>query len=375
MDWCRPLRAWTVARYADAVALLRDPRIGANRPEFLLAQIAPEEMPQLRPLIETLAQWVVLTDPPKHTEVRSVLMRGLSPRVLEGMRPRIQKAVDELLEPVTGADTFDFVEKVALPLPAVVIADLLGVPPSERHRFRTCSRDLAELIGSAARTAAMAARAQASILEFIDYFRTLTASRRAAAEGFLDVLIAEQDMSEYFQGDRLAAHVIALLFAAHETTANLLGNMVFTLLRHPQEFARVLADRSLIPSAIEECVRFESPGHALSRTVLEEVELNGEHLKANDRLLLLVGSANRDPEQFPEPHRFDVGRAESRHMGFGYGIHFCVGAALARMETQIVLATLLERWPMMQLVDSAPPRWQQNLALRGLQHLSLRLRG
>ena len=216
----------------------------------------------------------------------------------------------------------------------------------------------------------MADRAQAAVVEFTSYLRTLMASRtRGAGDGFLDVLMAEQ--SEHFGGDKLAAHLIALLFAAHETTANLLGAMVFTLLRHPDAFERVRSNPDLIPATVEECVRFESPGHALSRTVLEDVELHGERLKPDDRLLLLVGSANRDPEQFAEPDRFDIGRTESRHVGFGYGIHFCAGAALARMEAQIVLATVLERWPSLRLVEDSPPRWNLNLALRGLQHLRI----
>jgi cytochrome P450 len=372
LDWCRPLRAWTVTRYADISALLRDPRVGSNRPDALLSQIPPDEMPRLKPLLESLQQWVVLNDPPTHTEVRAVLMRGLSPRVLDAMRPRIQTAVDELLASVEGRP-IDFVREVALPLPAIVIAELLGVPTADRHRFRDCSRALALLIGSAGRTAAMAERAQESVVALTDYLRTLTAQRRASpGDGFLDALIAEQQTgSEHWHDDRLAAHVISLLFAAHETTANLLGNMLFTLLRHPDELARLRADLTLIPQAVEECVRFESPGHALSRIVRDKLELHGQELVPGDRLLLFVGSANRDPEQFVDPDRFDVTRTESRHVGFGYGIHFCAGATLARMEAQIVLARLLAREP--RLESEPAPRWQQNLALRGLENLHVQL--
>lgn len=371
LDWCRPLRAWTVTRYADVVALLRDTRVGSNRPEALLSQVAADEMPRLRPLLDSLAQWVVLNDPPAHTEIRTVLMRGLSPRVLDAMRPRIQTAVERLLDSV-GDGSFDFVREVAFPLPAIVIADLLGVPPSEQHLFRDCSRDLALLIGSAGRTADMADRAQRSVVALTDYLRVLTSSRREHSVGFLDELLVEQASgSEHFQGDKLAAHVISLLFAAHETTANLLGNMLFTLLRLPAEWARLRAQPALVPLAIEECVRFESPGHALSRIALDRIEMHGEQLEAGARLLLMIGSANRDPEHFAEPDRFNIERTESRHVGFGYGIHFCAGAALARMEAQIVLTSLLGRSP--RLASEPVPRWHANLALRGLQHLHVGL--
>jgi hypothetical protein len=362
VHWSEKLRAWVLFRYDDVAAALKDDvRFSADRRRASrAARTAADAAP-------AVALRTVASDPPDGLAVRALLNAALVPRV-RAVGPRIDAIVAELLADLAGRREVDLVADFAHALPIRVIAELLDVPEPERERFQALSRTIARgmdrLYGSDDVTS--------GLREIGAYFLELVTTR---ADGDDDDLVRRLLDAEH-HGDRLAplevvAMCTALVFGGNETTANLIANGMLALLRHPAELARLRDDPSLVPSAVEELVRYDTPPQFVSRVLATHCELGGKILEAGDSMLLGIGPANRDPAAFDEPDRLDVARAPNPHVGFGLGTHFCPGAQLARIEGRAALSALLSRFPGLTLAGQ--PVWRRTLILRGLEHLPIRL--
>jgi hypothetical protein len=304
------------------------------------------------------------------------MSRAFAPRALELWRVRIDRIVEPLLDAMAAGE-IDLIRDLAYPLPMHVITDLLGVPRADQARFKKWSLDLGSFISSARFQPEQAASAVRGVGEFIDYFRELVAERRrrpalGAEPDLLSMLMSAEQDGTVLDEEELFTNCVFLLAAGHETTTNLIANAVYLLLRHPEELERLRRDPLLLDGTIEETLRMEASVRWTSRLVREDLELHGVVLRKGQSALLLMAAANRDPERFPEPDRFDIGRRDNRHLGFGQGPHYCIGATLARMEARAALLGLLRRFPGMQLAE-AEPTWIPSVFLRGFSRFPLRL--
>jgi cytochrome P450 len=297
--------------------------------------------------------------------------KAFTPRTVEALRPRVQALVDGLVDGVLGAGEVDLIATVAEPLPVEVIAELLGVPPGDRHLLRPWSADICRMYELHPTEEDVRIASQASV-GFSEYLRALSRHRRDAPAGdLISELALVVDEGDRLTEDELIGTCVLLLNAGHEATVNVTGNGWWTLFRHPTELARLRADPGLLPTAIEELMRFDTPLQMFERWVLEDVELHGVRVPRGAELGLVFGSANRDPSVFERPDELDLGRDPNPHLSFGAGIHFCLGAPLARVELLTSFGTLLRRAPGMELVEE--PRWKPNYIIRGLEALRVRL--
>jgi cytochrome P450 len=353
---------WVVTRYADVTAVLRDERFSVRRPmmEALAASTS----------LDGMTRSLLFVDPPDHTRLRTLVTKAFTPRVVDGLRPRIRAIVDELLRPAERHGRLELMRDLAAPLPVIVIAELLGIPISDRERFKQWSDDLV-VLADGTRAMAGLVEAERAAGELTEYLRGVIAARRVfPRDDLISALVGAHDQGRSLSEEELLATCILLLVAGNETTTNLIGNAVLALCRHPDELARLRAEPSLVRGAVEECVRYDSPVQLTSRVATCDVELGGKHIRQGEEVDLILGAANRDPAQFADPDRLDVARPDCRPVSFGHGIHFCLGAALARVEGQIALETLAARFPRLRL-DDEPPRWREGFVLRGPASLPL----
>ncbi len=308
-------------------------------------------------------------NPPDHTRLRRLVSKAFTPRMIRDLQPRIDALATETVDQILDAGEANLMEALAVPLPVTVIAELLGVPGEDRERFGAWSAAMARASDPGFLLPPdVAERAAAARREFIAYFRDLAAERRRApGEDFLSALVAVTDESQVLSEDELLVTLTLLLVAGHETTTNLIGNGVLALLRHPEQYAALVGDGALADAAVEEILRYDSPIQLTMRTALANTTLGDVQLNAGDQALVFIGSANRDPRTHQAPDTFDITRAPERHLSFGHGIHFCLGAPLARMEGRTVLRELARRTPGLQL--SGDPEWADTLTLRGLSSL------
>ena len=360
-----PLGMWVLSRYDDVATFLRDPRFG--RRGF-------QEVISARFGHPGFSHSMLLQDPPDHTRLRTLVSKAFTPRVIEGLRGQIQSMVDGLLDDMAARGESDLIADLAYPLPVSVISAMLGVPAADQGRFREWSFDIARSIEAIiVSDPEIVARGNAAGLAFAVYFEDLIAERRRRPRAdLLSELIAVEEAGDQLSTEELLATAVLLFLAGHETTTNLIGNGVLTLLRHPGELERLREHPALIGSAVEELLRFESPVQRVSRIVYEDVTIDGRTIPQGSLVLGLLGAANRDPAQFPRPERLDLGRQDNRHLAFGWGIHFCLGAPLARLEGQIVIGTLLRRFPALALATERV-EWRQTFTLRALRALPVRL--
>ena len=352
---------WFVTQYADVAALLKEARVSKN-----VSRLLPPD------LVTPLEKAMLFQDPPDHTRLRNVVGQTFTPARVGDLEPRIAQVVDTLIARALPRGGMDFMADFALPLPVIVIAELLGVPPEDHARFGIWSNHIirgADTLHATQDDATAYANALASLA---DYFADLIGKRRMQpCDDILSALVAAQDAQGRLSEEELIGTCILLLVAGHETTVNLLGSGLYTLLRHPEQLARVKQNPDLLPSAIEEMLRYEGPvQRATFRFAREGFMLGDTAIGAGQQVSAVLGAANRDPAQFPQPDRFDVTRAPNRHLGFGLGIHFCLGAALARSEARISFARLLSSLPHIALV-SETPQWNPNTLFRGLKTLPL----
>jgi hypothetical protein len=358
---------WLLTRHDDCTAVLRNPAMSSERD---LGDTGEDGEPSL--LQAYLAKLMLFMDAPDHTRLRGLVTRAFTPRVVEGLRPRITELVDQLLDDAAEAGELDVIAGFGRPLPVAVIAEMLGVPGEDQDRFRSWSEALAHTVDPAM-TEDTAARAAVAGLEFMDYFHELSEERRKRPRAdLLSALVAEEDAGDRLSADELVANCILLLIAGHETTTNLIGNGTLALLRDPDELARFRADPDLAKPAIEEILRYDSPVHLTGRGAHADVEVGGVTVRAGERVTILLAAANRDPAAFDRPDRLDLTRADNRHLAFSSGPHFCLGAALARLEGQIALSTLVTRFPALELSDDRL-EWNPTVTLRGLQRLPVAL--
>lgn len=368
----RVLGAFLFTHYEDVVAILRDPRFSTDRSGIpamrFIARLARRE-PDFAGLIE---RNLLTIDGEDHKRLRGLVSKAFTPRRVERLRPRLESVVEELLDDVSARGEMEVVSDLAHPLPVIAIAELLGVPTEDRERFRSWSARLVQLLDPFQGRGGARPMIEATS-EIFEYFRGLLAERRAAPRDDLlsAMLAAEEDGRRLSETDLLALSSL-LLVAGHETTSNLIGSAVLLLLRFPDERKRLQDDPGLLPTAVDECLRYESPIQLTDRAVLEDCEVAGQPLKRNQLAAVVLAAANRDPAQFPDAERFDVGRRENHHVAFGMGHHFCLGSQLARLEAEVALGALLRRFP--DFTGSPePPAWRRSMIIRGPESVPLTL--
>jgi cytochrome P450 len=366
---------WVLSRYADCAALLRDPRASndaRNSAEYqaLMREQGGADAQRL----DAEGRSFLFLDPPDHTRLRGLVSKAFTPRVVEQLRPRIQQIVDELLDAVATRERIEVIEDLAYPLPVQVISEMLGVPQADREVFKGWSAVLAQGLDP---TPSMDPEQQARVIDastaFTDYFRDLIARRRREPAGdLLSALITVEERGDTLTEAELLSTCILILIAGHETTVNLIANGLLALLRDADAMARFRDDPSVEKTAVDELLRYDPPVQLTSRILLDDYAIGDTVLRRGESAVLLLASANRDADEFEEPDRLDLARANNRHLAFGYGIHYCLGAPLARVEGQIALSTLTRRFPRMALLTESPP-YKENIVLRGLAELTVAL--
>ena len=371
------LGIWLLPHHEEAMTLVRDPRVSADpRKSELFAKLfemvlgGPDSVGY-----RLLSNLILFMDPPDHTRMRALANAAFSRKAVEDWRPEIKRIADELLDEVVQQDGVDLMEAFAYPLPVTVIAELLGVPLEDRDRFVTWGRQLIELFSFNIEdfTPLRQQLGVEAIENFNAFFEELAAERRQRPrDDLLTAFVQAETDGERMSHEELLATCLLLLLAGHETTANLIGNGVTALLRHPDELVRMRDDPSVVSSGIEELLRYDSPVQMTARTTLEPIEIAGVTIPANNRVACMLGSSNRDPERFDRPDDLVLDRASAPHVSFGGGIHFCLGAPLARLEGRIAIPELLRRAPKIAFATDEL-EWRKAFPLRGLKSLPVTL--
>ena len=364
-----PLGFHVASRHANVTAILRDKRFGKDFIGRMTRRSGPRVLEE--PVYRSMSHWMLQLDPPDHGRLRSLVVRAFTARRVEDMRPRIQQIVDEIINRMEPQGQMDLIADFAFRLPVTVICDMLGIPDEDREVFFTGSRANGRLLDLAPLSRAEIDEQNSYNLAMAEYFQRLFELRRREPGNDLTThLVQAEENGNTLTNEELTANVILLFGAGHETTVNLIGNGLLALYRHPDQLQLLKSDLSLTGSAIEELLRYDSSVQVTGRTTLEYVdEIGGISLEKGQSVICLLGSANRDPEVCSDPDRLDITRRDVRPLSFGGGIHYCVGAQLARIEAEIAIATLLRRLPNLQLDDVEHPNWRQTFVLRGLNKL------
>lgn len=368
--WFEPSGQWLIPHFADVSALLRDRRLGRT----YLHRFTHEEFGRTAPPSEhepftTLnGNGLLDLEAPDHTRIRRLVSKAFTPRTVERLTPTVQRLAGELVERLVEEGGGDLIATVAEPLPVAVIAEMLGIPVADRHLLRPWSADIVGMFELNPSEDA-ARRAVRASVKFSEYLRELIADRRKApGEDLISALIAAHDEGDRLSEQEMISTCVLLLNAGHEATVNTTGNAWWTLFRHPEQLAALrAAPEELLPTAIEELLRFDTPLQMFERWVLDDIEVGGTVIPRGSEVALLFGSANRDPERFEDPDRLDLSRADNPHITFGAGIHYCLGAPLARIELAASFSALLRRAPRLEL--SAEPAWHEGYVIRGLREL------
>lgn len=369
VHYCSRAGIWFLTRYDDVLFALKEGAFSADSRhwENHARYFRREASDHTSDVADVYAKWMLQMDPPDHTRLRALLVGAFTPRVVEAMRPRIRALIHRLLDAVTPTGRMDFVGDLAYPLPIIVIAELLGIPHEQHAKVREWTSAILPSVNPAIGMDA-SATANRAMREFGDCFRELIAQRRSEPTADLvSGLIAAQEDGQRLTDDEMVATCLLLAIAGHFTTVQLLSGMTLELIRNPQEHERLRADASLRNSCVEEALRITSPIQLIYRSTKDPVEVGGYTIPGRQMVFVSVAAANRDPARFPDPDRFDVGRKDNRHLGFGYGIHFCAGAALARVQAQELIPVLDERLKNLRL--AGPPRREPSLLLRGLESM------
>jgi cytochrome P450 len=366
VHWDPFLHAWIVTRYADVITVFQ--RFSANRtptPE----QLTSLGLSALTPLAEVMVRQMLFLDAPAHGRVRGLASKAFTARRVEHLRSHIQEITDRLLAAVQPQGSMNIIADLALPLPAIVTAEMLGVPTSDWKQLTTWSADFAQVLGNFQHNPEHATQVIRSLNAMCEYFRVAVQEHRDhPRDDLISAFLMAEINGDRFTEEEVIANTIVTMVGGQETTTNLIGNGVLTLLRHPEQLEQLKANPSLIPSAVEELLRYESPSQHTARLAPEDVELGGKLIRKRQAVIAVMGAANRDPERFPDPDHLDLARQDNRHVAFAWASHFCFGAPLARIEGQIAFATLLERMPNLSLQPD-PITWRENLGLRGLTAL------
>lgn len=366
VHWDPLLHTWVVTRYEDVVTVLRDLSAARSPSTELLESIG---LSALSPMARVMAKQVLFLDAPAHTRIRSLASAAFTPRRVQALRGHIQEIAGCLLDQVEPKGCMDVIADFAMPLPAIVTAEMLGVPTSDYPQLKKWTEDFMEVLANFQHNPERAARVIKSVEEMIDYFQAAIAKLRThPREGLVHSLMTAESEGDRFTDEEVVANSIIVTVGGQETTTTLIGNGLLTLLRNPSQRQQLKSDTTLMPSAVEELLRYESPVQQTARLAPRDLEFRGKRIRKRQAVVAVLAAANRDPERFSDPDRLDLGRQDNRHVAFGWAAHFCLGAALARVEAQIAFEMLLRRFPDMRL-DSVPPKWRCNLDLRGLESL------
>jgi pimeloyl-[acyl-carrier protein] synthase len=361
VHWQEELNGWLLTGYAEVAAALADPRVSRGG--------GPQEGDLLRRL---LTRMMLFTDPPDHTRLRALANRAFTPSRVEALRPRIAAIVDEQLAEV-GEGAWDLIEGLAYPLPVIVIAEILSLPPADRALFKRWSDDVIAVAAGVGDDPERRERGLRSAHALADYFAALVAELRAHPnETLLSGLVEAEEEGARLTGEELLANAILLLMNGHETTTFALGNGVLALLEHDDQLARLRDEPRFLSSAVEEILRYDGSVQMRGVSAADDVKVDATEIREGETLWLAIGATGRDPRQFPEPNRFDIGRSPNRHLQFGIGPHFCLGAALARAEIHLALAGLLARFRRIELATD-DIRWHEIAVFRGPKSVSLAL--
>jgi len=362
---------WVLSRHADVLEVLRDPTWSSDERNWsryakFRAIGARAGLPDP---YENKRASMLRIDPPDHTRLRSLVSKAFTPRAVEAMRPRISLLVDELLAKVESRGRMELMDDFAAPLPVIVIAELIGIPAAEHAQFRRLSDEAVRLLGDG--TMEQKRRGVAGMAALTDYFSAIVEARRAdPQDDLVTALVAAEEAGDRLSLAEMLSTLVLLLVAGNETTTKLIGNATIALLRNPDQLERLRADPGLMTNAVEEFLRYDGPVQLTSRMATADRTLCGRAVRKGEQVVLLLAGANRDPAVFTDPDRLDVGRRDVRHLAFGQGIHFCLGAQLARLEASLALGALVERFPGLRLADPEI-RWSSNTILRGPEALQL----
>lgn len=372
VHWDEPMGFWVLTRYADVLSALHEPRFSkAQGMAAALNRLPETEREGAEPIYRFFSQQMLYADPPYHTLLRGLVNKAFTPRMVERMRVHIQQIVDELLDSVQESGQMEVIDQLAYPLPIIVIMEMLGLPLEERDQFKKWSDDFMATLGVVRRAPHLMAQARQSLSEYTDYICELYDQLHdSPKDDLLSALVTVVEQGNRLSREELVANSILLLAAGHETTTNLIGNGLLALLRHPDQMQKLRDNPSSIPAAVEELLRYDNPVQIVWRLATEDLEIGGKQIGQGQIANLIVGAANRDPGQFPDPDRLDLTRTLNRHAGFGFGIHFCLGAPLARLEGQIAISTVLRRMPAMRLETEAL-EWQESPTFRGVKSLEV----
>lgn len=366
--WDERIDSWIVSRYEDAYPLLRDKRFSSAQLDALMGRLGADERVAAEPLRDILTNRLVFSDNPTHARVRGLMQIAFTPRRVEMMRPVIAAAVASSLDRVAATGRMDLIADFADPLPAHVIATMLGLPPADRHRFKEWTDDIYGFIGfSAVPVAERARKGTESARQLRAYLADLFAAiRRQPRDDLLSGMVLAEQQGESLTETELFSNVVGVLNASHETTTNLIANTVLALLRHPDEWQRLRDDPNRVAGAVEEGLRYDSPVQLLLRRALEDVTICGVTIPRGDKVIIALGAANRDPAVYTQPDRFDATRDEAKHLAFGGGPHFCLGAALGRLEGIVAIEAVCRRLPQLRLTTDALD-WRPFPLFRGLR--------
>jgi len=363
---------WAVFGHAECSAVAKDARLSAKRAERFVITLPMNKRAEFADLVGMLGLWMIFMDPPEHSRLRKLMNKGFSREAIETLRPQIEAIVNRMLEPLHHCSEVELMREFAYTMPVRVISEMLGVPVEDHRKLKTWSANFAEMLGNFQHNPDHAKVMLQTVEEMTAYFReAVEEQKRHPREGLIHSLLTAEIDGDRLTDDEIVANVIITLVGGLETTTNLIGNGVLTLLRYPEQMQKLRDDLSLIPSAVEEMLRFESPSQHTARLAPEDRELGGKLIRKRQAVIAIMAAANRDPGRFSDPDRFDIARQDNRHLAFGYAAHFCFGAPLARMEGQIVFEGLLRTFSNLQM-EPQDLVWRTNLGLRGLRSLKVK---
>lgn len=373
--WNQKHRAWFIHKHEDVLWALRHSAFSSDRVRPVEARLSEEQRELRKPTYDVLRHWMVFLDPPEHTRLRKLVMPAFSPKSVAKMRERVQQVVEDTLTELGDRTSFDFIADFAYPVPAIIIAELIGVPAADRDRFKKWSDDILTLVFGAQGEANRRELAQRGLQELTDYLRELIAEIRKhpADDSVIANLLQAHEADPPLTDEEIISTCALLVFGGHETTTNLIANGTRQLLLHPEQWD-LLRDRpELMGKAVEELLRFDGPSRLEARLLVEDVELRGQTLKAGENVFLVQSAANRDPEVFAEPQRLDITRERNNHVGFGFGVHHCLGNFLARLEAEIAFSAVIRALPDLTLAGTET--WHTTMMSRGMKTMPVKRTG
>jgi len=372
VHWSERTHSWLITRYDDVDSMLKNLTFGKRLQEKAAEGMEMWKDPEFAVLLQSRLDWMLNQDPPDHTRLRNLVNKAFTPKTVEGLRPHVQEIANALLDKVQGKKEMELVEEYSFPLPVTVIAEMLGVPASDRDKFRQWTHRMAVTFNLSGSKDSMR-DAQKATVEFMDYLRPLVEDRRKNPKpDLITGLVQAEEEGQKLSVEELLSNAVLILLAGHETTVNLIGNGMLALFRHPDQLKLLLEHPEYIGSAVDEFLRYDSSVQLVRRVAGDDVEIRDKKIKKGDMVTMLLGAANRDPDHFADPEQLDITRKNNKYLSFGAGIHHCLGFALAKLEAEIAIATLLRRYPKLKLADKKV-EYKPSPALRGVKAMHIQI--